>query len=417
MAEAKKRICEICIGCGRCAEWPDDSLHIVTDSFLKRTISTKGNSPFILADIGTTTIAMELYDAKGAKLAEFVRPNPQRIFGADVVSRILAAQNPINAKQMQSMVRKVLLDGVNELLDLEYRSGKDAETVLAIEQIGGMSGYHRDISMYIAANTTMLYLLLGHDTAPLGEAPFQADYLEATNIQLDKNKARVLPGLSAFVGADVMAGILACDMQEKEDISLLIDLGTNGELVLGNKEKIYACATAAGPAFEGMLKAEGQTVWGADIVECVAALLEREVMDETGLLVEPYFTEGVSIGGVRLTQEHIRNLQTAKAAIASGIKILMDQFEICAEDVKNVYLAGGFGYFLKEDAAIRIGLIPKEFRGKTESVGNSALAGCYAYHCDEKSSEKITRIKNLTRVINLADEEGFSETFVSNMNF
>ena len=219
------------------------------------------------------------------------------------------------------------------------------------------------------------------------------------------------------MGSDVLAGVLASDMQEKQGVSLLIDLGTNGELVLGNCEKIYACSTAAGPAFEGMLKAEGQAVWGADIVKCVASLLEEKIMDETGLLKEPYFTEGISIGGVKLTQEHIRNLQTAKAAIASGIQILMKQFEIEAEAVKNVYLAGVFGYFLDVDAAVKIGLIPKAFRDKTQAVGNSALAGCYAYHLDEKAAEKITRIKKLTQVINLAEKEGFAETFVNNMNF
>lgn len=394
MSEVKKRICDVCIGCGRCSDDSDASLQIVTNSFLRQVQGAKSDTSFILADIGTTTIAMELYDSEGNKVAEYVRPNPQRTFGADVISRILAAQNPMNAKQMQSLVKMVLRDGVEE--------------------------FEKTISspvMYIAANTTMLYLLMGHDTAPLGEAPFRAEYLEAESFSLDGVQTYVLPGLSAFVGADVLAGILACDIQEKEDICLLIDLGTNGEIVLGNKEKIYACATAAGPAFEGMLKAEGQAVWGADVVKCVASLLKEGVVDETGLLAEPYFSEGISVGGVKLTQEHIRNLQTAKAAIASGIKILMEKSEIRPEDVKSVYLAGGFGYFLEEEAAIKIGLIPKEFQGKIKAIGNSALAGCFAYHTDAEKAEKITRIKELTRVINLADEKDFADIFVSYMNF
>lgn len=409
MAEAKNRICEICIGCGRCHHVSDASLQIVTDSFLKRRDGRPNGMHFILADIGTTTIAMELYDAGGSKLAEYVRPNPQRIFGADVISRILAAQNPMNAKQMQSLVKKVLQDGIEE-----FRKG---ELSRRAEDFGELPLSLRNPVMYIAANTTMLYLLLGHDTTSLGEAPFQADYLEAETFSLDGVQAYVLPGLSAFVGADVLAGILACDIQEKEDVSLLIDLGTNGEMALGNREKIYACSTAAGPAFEGMLKAAGQAVWGADIVKCVAALLEEGVIDEMGLLADPYFAEGINVGGVKLTQEHIRNLQTAKAAIASGVKILMNKSEIRPGDMKNVYLAGGFGYFLEEEAAIKIGLIPKEFQGKIKAIGNSALAGCYAYHTDEKREEKITRIKELTRVINLADEKDFADIFVGNMNF
>lgn len=391
-----KRKCDVCIGCGKCHNVSDASLQVVTESFLKRINGATKGVPFVLADIGTTTLAMELYNVNGEKVAEYVRPNPQRIFGADVISRISAAQNPMNARQMQSLVKKVLQEGLEELQKVQR------------EKIS---------CMYLAANTTMLYLLLGHDTEPLGRAPFNAEYLEEEVLELGETKVYVLPGLSAFVGSDVLAGVLASDMQEKQNVSLLIDLGTNGELVLGNCEKIYACSTAAGPAFEGMLKAEGQAVWGADIVKCVASLLEEKIMDETGLLKEPYFTEGISIGGVKLTQEHIRNLQTAKAAIASGIQILMKQFGIEAEAVKNVYLAGGFGYFLDVDAAVKIGLIPKAFRDKTQAVGNSALAGCYAYHLDEKAAEKITRIKKLTRVINLAETEGFAETFVGNMNF
>ncbi len=391
-----KRKCDVCIGCGKCHNVSDASLQVVTESFLKRINGATKGVPFVLADIGTTTLAMELYNVNGEKVAEYVRPNPQRIFGADVISRISAAQNPMNARQMQSLVKKVLQEGLEELQKVQR------------EKIS---------CMYLAANTTMLYLLLGHDTTPLGEAPFRAEYLEEESFDLGDCKVQVLPGLAAFVGADIMAGVLACGMQESEAVSLLIDLGTNGEMVLGNNEQLYACSTAAGPAFEGMLKAEGQAVWGADIVKCVASLLEEEIMDETGLLKEPYFTEGVSIGGVKLTQEHIRNLQTAKAAIASGIQMLMKQFGIEAEVVKNVYLAGGFGYFLDVDAAVKIGLIPEEFRDKTQAVGNSALAGCYAYYADENAAEKITRIKKFTRVINLAETEGFAETFVGNMNF
>ena len=432
MAKVNKKKCQVCIGCGRCVNTTDASLQVVTESFLKQRLAFPSTEPFALADIGTTTIAMELYDGNGMKVAEYVRPNPQRIFGADVISRIAAAQNSMNARQMQSLVRKVLQEGLEMFAQRFSKKQEDKATLLTgmleneatlrtetleSEEKPWPAPAEPIANMYLAANTTMLYLLFGHDTAPLGEAPFRAEYLEAESFDLGDCKVQVLPGLAAFVGADILAGVLACGMQESEAVSLLIDLGTNGELVLGNYEKMYACSTAAGPAFEGMLKAEGQAVWGADIVKCVASLLEEEIMDETGLLKEPYFTEGVSIGGVKLTQEHIRNLQTAKAAIASGIQMLMKQFGIEAEDVQNVYLAGGFGYFLDADAAVKIGLIPEEFRDKTKAVGNSALAGCYAYHADENVAEKITRIKMLTRVINLAEEEGFAETFVGNMNF
>jgi len=395
--EAKSK-CVVCIGCGRCGENPKD-LQVITDSFLKSELlsaycdADKGS--FVIADIGTTTIAMEAVDAQGKKMAEYVQPNPQRVFGRDVISRIQAAERPLVAKQMQSLVKQVLLQGLEEF----QKKGIDGKNI------------------YMAGNTTMIYLLLGYETEELGYAPFHASYLEGCKIELGEWEAFVIPGLSAFVGSDIVAGVLAGDMSVKKSISLLIDLGTNGEMVLGNCEKMIACSTAAGPAFEGMLEEGRQALWGADLVKMVAILLERGILDETGLLAEAYFTEGVTIGGVRITQEHVRNLQTAKAAIAAGIEILVKEFGIDLEDIGQVYLAGGFGYFLEEKSAVRIGLLPHKLQGKVQAVGNSALAGCYTYHFDGKAEEKVTRIKELTRVINLAEMKDFAEIFINHMNF
>lgn len=395
--EAKKK-CVVCIGCGRCGENPKD-LQIITDSFLKSELLSADNSAdkgsFVIADIGTTTIAMEVYDELGKKWGQYVKPNPQRVFGRDVISRIQAAERPLAAKQMQSLVKQELMQGLEEFRE----KGIDIRNI------------------YVAGNTTMLYLLLGYDPTELGYAPFKACHLEAAKIELGEWIAHVLPGLSAFVGSDILAGILASGMAKKESISLLIDLGTNGEMVLGNREKMIACATAAGPAFEGMLEEGRKALWGADLVKIIAELLDRGILDETGLLAEPYFREGVTIAGVQITQEHVRNLQTAKAAIAAGIEILAKEYGITIGDIEQVYLAGGFGYFLEEEPAIGIGLLPRDLRGKVQSVGNSALAGCYAYHFEREAEEKITRIKDVTRVMNLANAEGFAEIFINHMNF
>lgn len=392
--EAKKK-CVVCIGCGRCGEYPRN-LQVITDSFLKSellSVESTDKGSFVIADIGTTTIAMEAVDAQGKKLADYVQPNPQRVFGRDVISRIQAAEEPLVAKQMQGLVKQVLVQG----LEAFQKKGIDIRNV------------------YVAGNTTMIYLLLGYETGELGYAPFQASHLETVEMELGEWTARILPGLSAFVGSDIVAGVLAGGMADKESVSLLIDLGTNGEMVLGNQEKMIACATAAGPAFEGMLEDGRQALWGADLVKVVAELLEKDILDETGLLAEPYFTEGVTIAGVHITQEHVRNLQTAKAAIAAGIEILVKEYGIALEDIGQVYLAGGFGYFLEEESAIRIGLLPKALEGKVQAVGNSALAGCYAYHFAGDAEEKVTRIKEITQVINLAECEEFSRKFVENM--
>ena len=345
--EAKKK-CVVCIGCGRCGENPRD-LQIITDSFLKSellSVDSADKGSFVIADIGTTTIAMEVYDELGKKLGQYVKPNPQRVFGRDVISRIQAAERPLVAKQMQGLVKQELMQGLEEFRE----KGIDIRNI------------------YVAGNTTMLYLLLGYDPTELGYAPFKASHLESEEIELGEWIAHVLPGLSAFVGSDILAGILASGMAKKESISMLIDLGTNGEMVLGNCEKMFACATAAGPAFEGMLEEGRKALWGADLVKIIAELLDRGILDETGLLAEPYFKEGVTIAGVQITQEHVRNLQTAKAAIAAGIEILAKEYGITIGDIEQVYLAGGFGYFLEEEPAIGIGLLPRDLRGKVQSV-------------------------------------------------
>lgn len=393
----EKKKCEICVGCGRCGNTAS-GLHVITESFLKTKLLSGVNAAdkgfFAFADLGTTTIAMELYDEKGQKLAQHVCPNPQRYFGADVISRIQAAENPINAGQMRMQVILAVKEGLKCFSDKGYEVSR----------------------LYIAGNTTMLYLLCGHDTQPLGYAPFYAAYLQSEELMLGEVPAVTLPGLSAFVGADIVAGILACGMQEREKISLLIDLGTNGEMVLGNREKLLACSTAAGPAFEGVLQAEGQAVWGADVIAFTAELLKQGILDETGLLREPYFTEGVQIGGLRMTQEHIRSLQTAKAAIAAGIQVLVQEYGL--EDVTaidKVYLAGGFGFYLKEEAAVEIGLLPKELAGKVQAVGNSALAGMYRYHFEGQGKGNLEKIQNCAKVINLAEVEAFTSGFVENM--
>ncbi len=392
-----KKKCDMCIGCGRCNS-DLKGLHVLTQSFLKTELlsagETAGKGSFVLVDLGTTTIAMELYGANGKKVNQYVCPNPQRVFGADVISRIQAAENVINAKQMRAQIIFALLDGIKSFGEKSYEVKK----------------------IYIAGNTTMLNILCGHDVRPLGYAPFRADYLKGEELVIGEIPACTLPGLSAFVGGDIVAGILACGMHKKDEISLLIDLGTNGEMVLGNKNKMLACSTAAGPAFEGMLQAQGKAVWGADIVEYAASLLKNRMMDETGLFVEPYFEKGVTIGGVQITQENIRNLQIAKAAIASGIQALMDSYGVQEESIEKVYLAGGFGYYLKEDAALHIGLLPEGFRGKTVAVGNSALAGCYAYHSCENADCEVEYIRSISKVLNLTELKAFTTNFVDNMN-
>ncbi|MBQ9140979.1 MAG: hypothetical protein IJX63_04200 [Lachnospiraceae bacterium] len=193
--------CQICVGCGRCGNVAS-GLHVITESFLKPELLSVGETvdkgSFVLADIGTTTIAMELYDETGQKLEEYVCPNPQRIFGADVISRIQSAENAMHARQMQALVRGVLEKGLQQFELSKYMQKQKIK------------------KMYIAGNTTMLNLLCGHDVRPLGYAPFQADFLESEELSIGDVLAVTLPGLSAFVGGDIVAGILATGMHKRK---------------------------------------------------------------------------------------------------------------------------------------------------------------------------------------------------------
>lgn len=403
--------CQVCTGCGRCAPGGrlEKEMKVVTVSFClpeksagqqeagrqkeesrSAAISSPREQELAIADLGTTTIAMEWYDVKGEKRGEYVCSNPQRVFGADVISRIQAAENPMLRRQMQQLVRHALAEGL-----VHFR------------QQGG-----RPEKLAIAGNTTMLYLLMGHDPAPLGTAPFTADYLASEELVLEGVEAVTLPGLSAFVGGDIMAGILACEMDRREEITLLVDLGTNGELVLGNREKLICCGTAAGPAFEG-----GSDIWGADMVALTARLLKLGLVDETGLLAEPYFEQGITIGGVHITQDHIRQLQMAKAAICTGIHMLAAAYGLTdLKQIQRVYLAGGFGYFLDVRAAAELGLLPWELSDRVMAVGNTSLAGAWFFAAAPESMGRVEELRHRTQVINLAEQENFGPEYIMQMN-
>ena len=160
-----------------------------------------------------------------------------------------------------------------------------------------------------------------------------SSHLEPIETVLDGVPCYIFQGLSAFVGGDITAGILACGMTEKEEITLLVDLGTNGEMVLGNREKLIACSTAAGPAFEGGVN---RGVWGADMIRLLAGMRRKGVLDETGLIVDEYFETGVRIGDVCVTQEAVRAVQLAKGAVMAGIRILIRDYGLVPEQIDTV---------------------------------------------------------------------------------
>lgn len=407
MGTKKGLRCHICTGCGLCPGIAPKGiaagkLHVLDEDALlgeRRPLPGRGRR-LAVADIGTTTVAMLLYTEDGSVADRFSAVNPQTAYGADVISRIRAAQGKTAAEEMRRMVLDVLERGLRRF----QRKLKEGEILLLV----------------LAANTTMNYLLMGWNTEELGHAPFRASHLKAAETRIGEVPCFVFPGMSAFVGGDITAGMYACGMARSEALTLLIDLGTNGEMVLGNRRRRIACATAAGPAFEGGVN---RGVWGADMVSLLANLREREILDETGLLAEPYFEKGIRIGNVMVTKEAVRSVQLAKAAIAAGIDILLAKYGITAEQVDRVVLAGGFGYYLNPGHAAEIGLLPGRLTVKTVSGGNTVLTGGLLAGREllggrtlPEMAEELEQIASETEVLNLAEEQAFEKSYICQIN-
>lgn len=409
MSEQKQKRglrCHICTGCGLCPGVGGNGTnrekpHVLDeDALLGKREPLPGKKRLAVADIGTTTIAMLLYRQDGSVEERFAGVNPQTEYGADVLSRIRAAENQNVAEKLKEQVEGVLEKGISR-----FRKKLMPE---------------EEMILVLAANTTMTYLLLGRNSRELGQAPFHASFLQGVETEISGVRVYVFPGMSAFVGGDILAGVCACKMDVSEEITLLVDLGTNGEMVLGNRQKRLACATAAGPAFEGGVN---RGIWGADMISLLARLREEGRLDETGLLAEPYFETGIRIGNVLVTEEAIRSVQLAKAAIAAGIEILMTGYGITEEKIERVVLAGGFGYYLKPEAAAQIGLLPEKLAKKTFSGGNTVLSGTLMTGrkllggADWSDTERyLEQVAGETKVLNLAEQPAFKDRYICHMN-
>jgi len=396
--------CRICTGCGLCPGVTgrgsgENKLHVLFEGGQGMALPSGGRR-LAAADIGTTTIAMLLYGEDGTVCGRFAAVNPQTAYGADVLSRIRAAEEPGAADRMRRQVTEILEKGLagfkKKLLPGE------------------------ELFLVVAANTTMTYLLMGWDTTELGRAPFAASHLDGAEFTLCGVPCFVLPGYSAFVGGDILAGSYACAIHKKEELTLLIDLGTNGEMLLGNSRRQIACATAAGPAFEG---GANRGVWGADMVSLAARLLREGILDETGLLAEEFFDTGIRIGNVLVTQEAVRSLQLAKAAVRAGVEILFERWGGPMEAADRVVLAGGFGYYLNPADAVDIGLLPEVLLDKTVTGGNTSLAGAFlagrriiSDRGTEGIMEELSSCKSRAKILNLANEEEFQEKYFCHMN-
>ena len=395
----------------------------------------------VAVDIGTTTIAMSFIGGESGKVFHTVTSvNSQRAYGADVISRIQASVDG-KKEELKKSIQKDLQDSMEKLLKETGVSGEDVGKIV----IGG--------------NTTMGHLLMGYDCDTLGVFPFtpvNIDFIKGTEEILGtdrfgKKEVILLPGISTYVGGDIVSGMYAYDFTEKEDVCMFIDLGTNGEMGIGNKEKILVTSTAAGPAFEGgnitwgmgsvpgaicSVKLEGtetevktirdeapQGICGTGVVETAAELVREEIVDETGALDEDYFDDGFPLAKtpdgkeIVFTQKDVREIQLAKAAVRAGVETLLLRYGIKKEEVSKVYLAGGFGYKLNTDKAIAIGMIPEEWADRIVAVGNSSLSGACKYLKDENGDKTIEKLVSISEEINLSADKEFNEFYMNEMFF
>ena len=253
-----------------------------------------------------------------------------------------------------------------------------------------------------------------------------------------------MPDIGGFVGADTAACILATGMSEQEETTLLVDIGTNGEMVLGNRHRLVACSTAAGPALEGagirwgMRGSTGAIdhVWredqqlrcsvigggeaigicGSGLIDAAATALELGLLNSRGRVLNTEHTIPLQ-GEICLTQEDIRQLQLAKGAIAAGIRLMARQLGISPGNIDRVYLAGAFGTFLNPRSACKIGLLPPELDGKIRSVGNAAGSGAKILAAGEDALAQVQRIVDRTEFLELASLPDFNRYFAESMRF
>lgn len=358
------------------------------------------------ADVGTTTVVLRLLYHDYIIEKSFV--NPQRVYGADVMSRIRAA----NEDQLEELCR-LIREPLSDALRSAFRELVDSMSAEGPAGLPHFSGCR----LIVSANTTMQHLLEGLSCRRLGIAPFVPERMDRRSFSMDGAEVIQLPGISAFVGADVVSGLSVIDILHRGEPTLFIDLGTNGEMALGCGKRLLVTSTAAGPAFEGSELA--LHLHGAGILALLHQLLADGIIDEYGTLDEQYFDSGFPVEGVCvLTQEEIREFQVAKAAVCAGVESLLKVYGIAAGQVEQVYLAGGFGYFLDPEDALAVGLLPEGLRGRITAIGNASLEGAVRYAADPNLyGMRMEEICDRAEHVSLPDCEGFEERYIERMNF
>lgn len=406
----------------------------------------------IACDIGTTTVVCHLADlSTGRVIATLGEGNVQRAYGADVISRIKAS-----------------MDGLGPALTTAIR-GQLSRMITALCRAKNVEVTELT-AMTIAANTTMCHLLTGLSPDSIGTAPFTPLSLfgqcyEASALELPFcGSVYILPGVSGYVGGDITADLLATQADQTDDLTLLIDVGTNGEMALGRRDRFLCCSTAAGPAFEGAQircgmtaapgaisgvdwengavrctvigNGEAKGICGSGLIDAMALMLRLGAVDETGRMLDveedegeipvealPYLFLTEDEPAFRLsdrvfvTQSDVRKLQLGKGAIAAGVRVLMDAYGIEPAKIGALLLSGGFGSYIRPESAARIGLIPGALLPVTRAVGNTAALGALQALVSEEARQRLADLQKNMHYLELSGMQSFNNAYMEAMMF
>ena len=413
-------------------------------------------------DIGTTTVVSRLIDMRdGSCRTTEAALNPQTQFGDDVISRIAFAETDEKFAELHNAI----IECINTLTEkLCEKASIDSDRIYEICAVG---------------NTTMSHILVKFPITQLGQAPYKAHSLDAhdlvsRDLGVHMNPAgriHTVENIAGFVGADTTAVALAADIDSAEEMTLIVDIGTNGEIVLGTQGKLYAASCAAGPALEGARiicggrAAEGaieavvireddidldvignrppHSICGSGLIDAVAVMLELGIIDRTGRFADPSTLEGElppaifsriaerdeercfilapavkeSERPVFLNQQDIRQMQLAKGAIRAGIKLLQQRIALEDADIRRILLAGAFGNYIRPESALRIGLLPAVGVERIHSIGNAAASGAQMILLNRRYREQAGELARKIEYVEIAHEPDFQMVFAESMSF
>jgi uncharacterized 2Fe-2S/4Fe-4S cluster protein (DUF4445 family) len=396
-------------------------------------------------DLGTTGLALAVIDPfRRVTLALETALNPQTAAGGDVISRITYADRPEKLEELQELALKGLRSLVGAAL--------------------GEAGARRLALAAVSGNTTMQHLLAGVDPRPIAQAPYRPVFTGAADLSHLAERlglapwAKVFcpPSISAFVGGDIVSGIMAVDLPSRPGTVMFIDIGTNGELVLSRKGRLVATSCAAGPALEGMNVicgsravtgavdrfdmpedgsrsfttiggAEATGICGSGLIDICAALVKAGLINKSGRMAAPEGYAGKAAlapdgrfyltGRVFLDQKDVRQVQLAKGAIAAAMRMLLRKEGLDTGDIDEIVVAGSFGYHLRAESLKAISLIPRDYEGPVTFVGNSSLAGSARIILNRDSLALSEELARKTEVVELGFDPKFQEVFLSQLGF